>query len=188
MLVTKGRDSKISIGNGLVNQNSENNRIISGTMNDRGLFYGRNDVNTVGCKVFGIENYWGNLCSFLAGFITTNSSGAVGIKKCSPYSDSSHDITIAMSSFWSGFSFGTWLYPTKQKEIISGAAILPSKLQSVAIGWPEPFNVLGVYGCVAYCGGAWNSSPTDAGASSCFVGWNTAHTDSHIGARLAAAR
>lgn len=188
MLVTKGRDYKQSIGHGCIN-NSNSNPIITGTMNDRGLFYGRNDVDNVGCKVFGIENYWGNLWDWLAGLITVNSSGTVGIKKCSPYSSSNYDVSISMSSFCSGFSTNSWLYPTKQKEVVSGAGILPSVLQGTStIGWPEGFDVRGGSGFVANCGGAWSYSPDFVGAFSCYVFRDPDRGYSDFGARLAAAR
>ena len=189
MLVTKGRDSKRSIGNGINSRNSESDRIISGTMNDRGLFYGRNNVNTVGCKVFGIENYWGNLWSFLSGLVTVNSSGLVGLKKCSPYG-TSYDTSISMPSFCSGFRSNNNLIPTKQKEVLSGAAILPSHLQDDStIGWPEYFCVLSGSGAVAVCGGSWDYSGSGVGASRCAVdyGPDSSYSD-YLGARLAAAR
>lgn len=189
MLVTKGRDSKRSIGNGINSRSYENDRIISGTMNDKGLFYGRNDVNTVGCKVFGIENYWGNLLSFLSGLVTVNSSGLVGLKKCSPYG-TNYDTSISMSSFCSGFSIDNSLIPTKQKEVLSGAAILPSFLQSyTTIGWPEYFYAYSNSGLVAICGGGWHNSGSEVGASRCYVNYipNSDH-EAVTGARLVIAK
>ena len=186
MLVTKGRDCKQSIGHGYINS-ANSGPIVTGTMNDRGLFYGRNDVNNVGCKVFGIENYWGNLWDWLAGLIIVNSNGTVGIKKCSPYSSSSYDVSISMPSFCSGFSTNRSLYPSKQKEVVSGAAILPSVLQgNSTIGWPEYFFVRSDSNYVANCGGSWRSSVDLAGALSCSMDSGPDYKGSSTGARLAA--
>lgn len=188
MLVTKGRDCKQSIGHGYIN-NSNSRPIVTGTMNDRGLFYGRNDVNKVGCKVFGIENYWGNLWDWLAGLITVDSNGTLGIKKCSPYSSSSYDVSISMPSFCSGFSTNkSSVCPSKQKEVVSGAAILPSVLQGDStIGWPEYFFVRADTHFVAKCGGAYLSFAENVGTLSCFMDSGPDYkSSSSTGARLAA--
>lgn len=48
---------------------STNNGLLKpGTMNKKGLFYGSND-GKLGVKIFGIENYWGNLYRRIAGYI-----------------------------------------------------------------------------------------------------------------------
>lgn len=186
MLVTKGRDVKQSIGRGCTD-NVTDGPINTGTMNDKGLFYGRKDVSNVGCKVFGIENYWGNLWSWLAGLFTNNGSGAIAIKKCYPYDGK--DLVISMPSFCTGFNTGNYLYPTKQKEVVSGAAILPSVVQdSSTIGWPEFFYVHEGTNLAAYCGGCWNYSVAHIGAltlSMSIASWNS---DSNIGTRLVAAK
>lgn len=189
MLVTKGRDCKQSIGHGCIN-NANKEPIKTGTMNDKGLFYGRNDIDSVGCKVFGIENYWGNLFDWLSGLITvkTNNIGTIGMNKHSPYLVS-YDTYVYMPNFCSGFSTNTRLYPTKQKEVLSGAAILPSTLQSNStIGWPEAFWVGDVGGCVSYCGGYWGSSISSAGAFRIDVSSLPSIADRSFGARLVAAR
>lgn len=45
--------------------------IISGSLNNKGLFYGTQD-NTQSVKVFGMENVWGNRWSSIAGYIYDN--------------------------------------------------------------------------------------------------------------------
>ena len=47
---------------------SNSNAIAPGTMNDKGLFWGSND-KTSGVKIFGMENWWGNLWRRLAGWM-----------------------------------------------------------------------------------------------------------------------
>ena len=45
----------------------------TGTLNDKGLFYGKN-VSGYAVKVFGIENYWGNMWKFYAGLMANGTS------------------------------------------------------------------------------------------------------------------
>ena len=46
--------------------------INTGTMNDKGLFWGEN-TGSYGVKVFGMENWWGNVYRRIAGWITNSS-------------------------------------------------------------------------------------------------------------------
>ena len=50
---------------------SASSLIATGTMNTRGLFWGSNGTG-VGVKVFGIENFWGNLWKRIAGWVNAN--------------------------------------------------------------------------------------------------------------------
>lgn len=63
-LVTKSIDLEGNIGKG----NIGDSLIKSGTMNDKGLFYGKS-TNTDGVKLFGIENFWGNQLKCMHGII-----------------------------------------------------------------------------------------------------------------------
>ena len=58
----------------------------TGTMDDKGLFYGKS-VNNVGVKVFGIENWWGNIWRRCAGFV--NDNGVFKIKMTKSPADGS---------------------------------------------------------------------------------------------------
>lgn len=63
-LITKSIDLKGNIGTG----NISNEVIKTGTMNTKGLFYGKNN-NADGVKLFGIENLWGNQLKYMNGII-----------------------------------------------------------------------------------------------------------------------
>lgn len=63
-LVTKSIDLEGNIGSG----NTEGSILKTGTMNTKGLFYGKNN-NTEGVKMFGIENLWGNQLKYMHGII-----------------------------------------------------------------------------------------------------------------------
>lgn len=85
MLIGKTTDSQKTFGNGNMNGVVLSN----GTMDKNGLFYGSNSDNK-GVKIFGIENFWGNVWRRTAGCVfnqtlrikltydTTDGSSVVG--------------------------------------------------------------------------------------------------------------
>lgn len=93
-LVTKSIDLESKIGKG----NISNSLIKSGTMNDKGLFYGKS-TNNEGVKLFGIENLWGNQLKCMHGivqkilFVLNDETGLtdpeqhIFIKKFYPYNN-----------------------------------------------------------------------------------------------------
>lgn len=97
ILIGKSLDTQsvFGLGNcdGFVNDSSKNYGMInSGTMNDKGLFWGKNtsvetDGLRTGVKIFGMENWWGNQWRRYAGMILDN--GVYKIKKCYGTSDGS---------------------------------------------------------------------------------------------------
>lgn len=74
MLIGKSTDVQSIFGNGNINTYINGNSLgilNSGTMNDKGLFWGSNGTGS-GVKVFGIEHWWGNLSRRIAGYIYDN--------------------------------------------------------------------------------------------------------------------
>lgn len=68
LLIGKSTNTQSIFGTGL----EENNPILqTGSMNDKGLFFG-SSLSSQGVKVFGIENYWGNIWRRTAGYIYIN--------------------------------------------------------------------------------------------------------------------
>lgn len=63
-LVTKSIDLKGNIGNGNINGET----LKTGIMNNKGLFYGKNN-KTEGVKIFGIENLYGNQLKYMHGIV-----------------------------------------------------------------------------------------------------------------------
>lgn len=63
-LVTRSINLEGTIGNG----NIEGELLKTGTMNDKGLFYGKSTKNE-GVKLFGVENLWGNQLKAMHGII-----------------------------------------------------------------------------------------------------------------------
>lgn len=71
MLMSKSTNSRdvFGGGNNRTYVDPTNHGIMnSGSMNNKGLFWGSND-NTSGVKVFGIEHFWGNIWNSIAGWI-----------------------------------------------------------------------------------------------------------------------
>ena len=85
ILMGKSTDTQTVFGLGNTStyiSDSDNGMIKSGTMNNKGLFYGHNvssrDTGSLGVKVFGMENWWGNQWRRYAGHI--NDKGTQKIK------------------------------------------------------------------------------------------------------------
>lgn len=75
ILLGKSLDTQTVFGCGNMSGSSY---LITGTMNDKGLFWGKNassSSDNSGVKVFGMENYWGNQYRRIAGLLYTRSRG-----------------------------------------------------------------------------------------------------------------
>ena len=87
LLIGKSTDTQTTFGNGHYDGGSStSSNISSGTMNNKGLFYGTNGTGK-GIKIFGMEHYWGNQWRRIAGWI--NSYGTQKIKLTYGQSDGS---------------------------------------------------------------------------------------------------
>lgn len=76
-LVSKTLDSQTAFGRGVYGQPDDVSSLINtGTLNDKGLFYGYNDGDHA-VKVFGMENFWGNQWRRYAGHVQMNGSNRV---------------------------------------------------------------------------------------------------------------
>ena len=70
VLIGKSLNTQAVFGNGAVNTGWDAQGMLgTGTMDDKGLFFGANDTIT-GVKVFGMENFWGNQLHRFAGLIS----------------------------------------------------------------------------------------------------------------------
>ena len=81
MLIGKSTDTQTVFGNGniyYVSNQTTANLLTTGTMNQKGLFWGSNSTTShIGVKVFGIENYWGNNHRRIRGLIIDNGTQKV---------------------------------------------------------------------------------------------------------------
>ena len=72
ILMGKSLDTQTIYGKGVCPATSSG-LILPGTLNDKGLFYGYNSTSS-GVKVFGMENWWGNLNRRYAGHVMSSST------------------------------------------------------------------------------------------------------------------
>lgn len=86
-LLGKSTNCQAVFGNGVCSGAIKN----TGTLNDKGLFYGLTSNTTTSVKVLGIENFWGNFWTFCDGIHLNN--GVYYYKKSSPYNDTSNNYT-----------------------------------------------------------------------------------------------
>lgn len=179
MLVTKARGIQSVIGNGICDSNSAIN---TGTMNTKGLFYG--GASSVGCKVFGIENFWGNYYKWCDGLVTTGSSGTIKIKTCAPYCDGGDSTYTTVSGVMAHGSNGC---VTGMIPLCDGKTIFPSMIQSdYTIGWQDYANVNSNASYVANVGGNYNNNADNTGPFYVNVNNSASNTNTNIGARCVA--
>ena len=100
ILIGKSLNTQAIFGNGLVTglQTSKSN-YITGTLNNKGLFWGNTSALTDGVKVFGMENYWGCVWRRVAGLIGTSTGFAYKLT----YGNIDGSTTIGYNSTASGY-------------------------------------------------------------------------------------
>lgn len=79
VMISKSTDGQTSFGSGRSDSGNQS-AIGQGTMNTKGLFWGSTN-GTDGVKVFGMENWWGNLRRRTAGWISDNGVQKVKITR-----------------------------------------------------------------------------------------------------------
>ena len=109
VMMAKSTDTQACYGNGNCNTSAA---IGQGTMNTKGLFWGASNQSS-GVKVFGMENWWGNIWRALGGYVNVNGTQKIkitrGTKDGSTASDYNFDGTgylILSSATPSGTSGG----------------------------------------------------------------------------------
>lgn len=124
ILVTKSLDIKSSIGLGVSDliYTGDNKAIKSGTMNIKGLFFG-NNTGKDGIKIFGIENFIGNLAEFTEGL--TRVQDKLYCKTSYPYNDNGFGYTLIGS------------YPPEnsgwvKSVIVSNQLLIPSEYDAAS--------------------------------------------------------
>lgn len=127
ILLGKSLDTQTVFGRGNMSGLSAIN---TGTMNDKGLFWGKNASSSSdksGVKVFGMENYWGNILRRIAGMLYTTTNGYM-VKYAYGTSDGSTSNSYSTSG--TGY-INTGIIPTTtgsyiDKMSFSNGRMLPS--------------------------------------------------------------
>ena len=94
-LISKSLNSQAKFGTGRV---SAADAIAPGTLNAKGMFYGKND-STTGVKVWGMENLWGNIWRALRGYINDNGTVKVKLTKSTADGSSASDYNETGSGY-----------------------------------------------------------------------------------------
>jgi len=76
-MIFKSTNLQVTAGMGVCNASAA---IVPGTMNTKGMFWGSND-KTSGVKVFGMENWWGNIFRRIAGWMLVNNEHKVKLTR-----------------------------------------------------------------------------------------------------------
>ena len=83
VLIGKSTDSQTVFGTGDTNgyvSSSDHGLLTTGTMDKKGLFWGNQDTKS-GVKVFGMENWWGNIYRRIAGWICSNGTHKIKLTR-----------------------------------------------------------------------------------------------------------
>ena len=182
MLVCKGRDMSSTIGQGCWQQSSESHAVSTGSMNSRGLFYGRS-IYTEGVKCFGIENMWGNYWNCIDGVVSAGD--ALLFKGTAPYNDAGSGYTSV--SDW--FTRNSWNTIINMMPVLNGAAMTAIAGQyNHTIGWADGWYISHVANMFCYVGGSWyDDSNYYLGPFVCFMYYNPGNISYTLVGRLVAA-
>jgi len=187
ILLGKSLDTQTVFGMGNGNGGSVIN---TGTMNDKGLFWGKNASSSSdksGVKVFGMENWWGNIYRRTAGLILTGGS-TIRAKYC--YSTSDGSTTRGYNSTGSGY-INTGVAPTgylsylRYNNFVNGMMIPYDGSGSGTTYYCDYFYYTTSSSRTAYavCGGRYYSG-SDCGAFFVSLDYAASKSYSYIGASL----
>jgi hypothetical protein len=184
ILMAKSTDSQTAYGSGRSSSNNSS-AIGQGTMNTKGMFWGSNDA-TSGVKVFGMENWWGNLWRRTAGWINANGTQKVKLTR------GTHDGSTATDYNTDGGGYISLSDATPSGT--SGGYISAMKTMSygripiTAKGSSTTYEADGLWfnnGQVDYalCGGSWSYALL-VGAFCVYLNVAASHTNASVGAAL----
>ena len=183
ILLGKSLDTQAVYGYGYANSNSS--AINTGTMNDKGLFWGENS-GKYGVKVFGMENYWGNVFRRIAGLLTDVNNIYVKLTPNTADGSSASTYTTNVSGMINTgvTSVQNISYPRYYKYFSNGYSIMNDTGRggnTSTYYCDYGYSYSGdYYACV---GGSWSDGLT-AGAFCCNLFHSVLHSSSALGAAL----
>lgn len=181
VLMFKSTNLQTALGHGRV-KSSNSSAINTGTMNDKGLFWGSND-QTSGVKAFGMENPWGNLWRRFAGWILVDRRHKVkltrGTKDGSTVSDYNTD--------GSGY-IDTGVDAPSSNNYISAMAVknygrLPTAVAGSSTTYECDYFYQNTGTRYAVVGGGWNNG-LSAGPFCVNLSLGASNTSTYVGAAL----
>ena len=178
-LMGKSMNTQAKFGKG---NNNTSAAIGQGTMNGKGMFFGKSD-NGTGVKVFGMENFWGNIWRAIRGLVTDGSTKAK-VK----LTHGTQDGTTASDYNFDGTGYLT-------KSAISGTSGGYINAMDIDTTGLTPKTVSGsettyytdgcwlAANCYALVGGAWSYAGMD-GALCVYLDYAASGTGTRVGAAL----
>lgn len=157
VLMAKSTDTSKKYGTGYLTYSGSTTPIITGTMNDKGLFWGSG--KTFGVKVFGMENWWGNIWRRTAGWVFDQSIHKIKLTRGTHDGSSVSDYNLDGNGYInltnhtiSGNSFGYI-----NEMIVEQYGRLPVKNSGSNTIYEADFFCYDstLASCYAVCGGAW---------------------------------
>ena len=183
VLLGKSLDTQTVYGYGYANSNSS--AINTGTMNTRGLFWGEN-TGKYGVKVFGMENWWGNVRRRIAGLMTDSSNIYVKLTPNTADGSSSSTYTTTVSGMINtGVTSSQQIsYPRYYKYFSNGYSVMNDTSSGgtnstyycdYGYSYPDTY--------YAFVGGRWTDG-LRAGAFSCDLDYSVSSSNTYLGAAL----
>lgn len=150
LLIAKTTNIYKVFGNGNIqsfNSENDNGELASGTMNDKGLFYGTNANNISGVKVFGMEHWWGNVSQNVLGYVYDGTSQKIKLtyntadgSKCTGYNASGENY-IAIEN--SKLDVSSGVYNFIDKMFFTKYGLFPKSASGSATTYYDSYFVLG---------------------------------------------
>ena len=182
LLISMNSNGQTVFGNGHTNGSAA---LRTGTMDDKGLFFGSSATSGTGVKVFGIENYWGNIYDRIAGKVR-NGNGYTCVKMT--YGTEDGSTTTGYNTTGNGYittscnASGSGVYIKECNYSALG------RIESV-VGSPASSSLYycdGVYlgsNTYALVGGNWNNGAL-CGPFYCNLNNAASNSNTNIGSRL----
>lgn len=157
----------------------------NGTMNNRGLFWGRND-RTSGVKVFGMENWWGNIRRRTAG-LATNDFHQIVVKSTWGKEDGSTVVGYRSDGYGyvsAGIPSISSGYIKTMTETEHGSVPLTTDGSDSTYECDYFHYYTNNGNLCAICGGFWDNAALGVGAFLVLLYNPASFTDSYLGAAL----
>lgn len=148
LLIMMGKNTNAQTIFGLGSKYGSTNIAVTGTMNNKGLFWGSNDNDDgatgskYGVKIFGMEHWWGNVSRFMSGWIYDSSNSIQRVKITYSKRDGStaegytnnHSDYIPVGNLKSGYISTMKVFPFGRIPVTCSGSSSTYECDKVAIG------------------------------------------------------
>ena len=174
ILKYKNLNSQATVGKGYTDGFAKQN---TGATNTNGMDYGSTTSGTTRMKLFGIEDFWGNVWEWIDGLVTDGSRNI--LTNTSNFQDAGKGTGYMSNS--SGLSSNTSGYMSKPQGTTETGFVLKEANGSETTYFSDSADLSA--SCVTYFGGYWGDG-SHAGAFRLYVNNSASYSDSAVAARL----